>query len=171
MHSTVNQLRQHADHHATQRKHARRFRVQSHHSQNGRPEAKAPKSSSRERDHDQEGQENVLRFPGSRSQSGIRRWTRKSTRLINSSAPTRSSPGKISRTPRCIRTRRWSGVCGKVAKECGDRWAGRCRVRFRSRRTPEHTRAADEVICGLLSRHFRCYDHAVWASHWTVVEN
>src|SRR5436190_5989583 len=68
MHSTVNQLRQHADHHATQRKHAHRFRVQSHHSQNGRPEAKAPKSSSRERDHDQEVQENVLRSPGSRSQ-------------------------------------------------------------------------------------------------------
>src|SRR5436190_23345381 len=95
----------------------------------------------------------------------------KSTRLINSSAPTRSSPGKISRTPRCIRTPRWSGVCGKVAKECGDRWAGRCRARFKSRRTPEHTCAPDEVICGLLSGRFRCSDHAVWASHWIVVEN
>src|SRR6186713_1885936 len=39
-------------------------------------------------------------------------------------------------------------------------------ARFRSRRTPEHTCAADEVICGLLPGHFRCCDHAVWASHW-----
>jgi len=54
----------------------------------------------------------------------------KSIRLINSSAPTRSSPGKISRTPRCIRMRRWSGVCGKVEEECGDRWAVRCREGF-----------------------------------------
>ena len=37
----------------------------------------------------------------------------KEYRLINSSAPTRSSPGKISRTPRCIRTRRCSGAVGR----------------------------------------------------------
>lgn len=49
----------------------------------------------------------------------------KSTGPTNSFAPTRSSPGKISRTLRCIRTRRWSGVCGKMAGECGDPWAGR----------------------------------------------
>src|SRR4029077_10737338 len=49
----------------------------------------------------------------------------KSTGPINSSAPTRSSPGKISRTPRCIRTRRWNGVCGEVEKEFGDRWEDR----------------------------------------------
>ena len=56
-----------------------------------------------------------------------------STRPINSSAPTRSSPGKISRTPRCIRTRPWSGVFGEAAKEYGDRWEGRHREGFKAR--------------------------------------
>src|SRR4029077_13052126 len=53
----------------------------------------------------------------------------KSTRPTNSSAPTRSSPGKISRTRRCIRTPRWSGVSGKVAEECGDPWEDRYHFR------------------------------------------
>ena len=58
-----------------------------------------------------------------------------SIRLINSFAPTRSSPGKTFRTPRCIRTRRWNGAPGKAAKECGDLWEGRSRQAFKIRAT------------------------------------
>ena len=98
MHSTVNQLRQHTNDHAKQREHARCLRIQSHHSQNGCPKAKAPKSSGRERDHGQKGQENLLRLPGPGSQSGIRRWTQRVPGL--STAPRRQearqgrSPGR-----------------------------------------------------------------------------